>query len=253
MALILHQFPISHYCEKVRWALDYKGLDYQLKNYLPGTHTKKMKAMGSDTSVPVLEHDGYSVQGSAQIINYLEEQFPEQALTPQDPQLKAKALEWEAFCDEEIGPHVRRFCYDTLLHHRSLVVPLLSHQGPIWGAPLLHLGFFKLKKLMRGVMRIREPYVSQSRETLEQALDKLQSELADRQYLVGDGFTRADLAAASLLAPLFMPAGYGLDWPERVPEPLNSWIGAHREQLAWPAGLYEAHRQVRRNHPIQAS
>jgi len=242
MSLRLHQFPISHYCEKVRWALDYKGLAYQQKNYLPGTHVKKMRAMGGETSVPVLEHDGHYVQGSAAIISYLDDNFPELPLTPEDPAEREEALKWEAFCDREIGPHVRRFCYDTLLEHRQLVVPLLSHGSPFWGKPLLNLSFPKLKKLMRGVMRIREPYVTESREILERALVALQTRLADREYLAGDSFTRADLTAASLLAPLFMPEGYGLDWPTETPEPLASWVSQHEHQLAWPAQIYSQYR-----------
>jgi hypothetical protein len=35
---ILHQFPISHYCEKTRWNLDAKQLEYRVKNQLPGPH-----------------------------------------------------------------------------------------------------------------------------------------------------------------------------------------------------------------------
>ena len=83
MAIVLHQFPISHYCEKVRWALDYKGVDYRLKNHLPGLHLKKMKAVAPFSSVPVLEHDGHYVHDSAAIISYLDTQFPARSLTPQ--------------------------------------------------------------------------------------------------------------------------------------------------------------------------
>ena len=38
MSRTLYQFPISHYCEKVRWAMDYKKLEYKAKNLLPGLH-----------------------------------------------------------------------------------------------------------------------------------------------------------------------------------------------------------------------
>jgi glutathione S-transferase len=34
--ITLYQFQFSHYCEKARWALDYKGLAYAPKNLLPG-------------------------------------------------------------------------------------------------------------------------------------------------------------------------------------------------------------------------
>ena len=242
MSLILHQFPISHYCEKVRWALDHKGLAYQAKNYLPGLHLKKIRRMARRSSVPVLEHDGHFVQGSAEILSYLDEQFPEHPLTPGDPALRERALEIERFFDREVGPHVRRFCYDTLLEHPRVVVPLLAQGGPFWARPLLYLVFPKLKSLMRRTMTIREPEVSESRQALEEALQRLPEMLDGGDYLAGEHFSRADMAAASMLAPLFMPPGYGLQWPQRVPEPLASWIAEHRQGLAWAERIRARHR-----------
>ena len=39
----LYQFPISHFCEKIRWTLDYKGLSHKTRNLLPGLHVLKTK------------------------------------------------------------------------------------------------------------------------------------------------------------------------------------------------------------------
>ena len=52
MALKLYQFAISHYCEKIRWALDYKGLNYETVNLLPGQHVKTIRKLtgGPDVS-----------------------------------------------------------------------------------------------------------------------------------------------------------------------------------------------------------
>lgn len=242
MSLNLHQFPISHYCEKVRWALDYKGLDHRLHNHLPGFHVKRIRRMAPRTSVPVLAHDGKVVQGSSDIITHLDEAFPARPLTPSDQAQRNQVLEWERYCDSEIGPHVRRLCYDTLLRHPRQVIPLLAHDGPFWGRPVLRLVFPRLRRTMRRFMAIREPEVTRSREALELALDELNSSLEGRDYLVGGHFTRADLAAASLLAPLFMPAGYGLDWPQSVPSPLRGWVDNHQQQLVWARQMYEHHR-----------
>ena len=46
------------------------------------------------------------------------------------------------------------------------------------------------------------------------ATDRLFGHLEGRRYVVGDRFTRADLTAAALLAPLYRPAKYGLAWPD---------------------------------------
>ena len=242
MALMLHQFPISHYCEKVRWALDHKKLPYRLKNELPGPHLKRMKNIAPMSSVPVLRDGKTVVQGSANIISYLDETFAQYSLTPASPAEREQAAQWEAFCDEEIGPHVRRFCYHTLLEHPNIVQPFFTQGAPFWGKWLVKAAYPKLQQVMRKAMAIREPEVTQSRQCLESALQRLYQEYQQRPYLVGDQFSRADLAAASLLAPLFMPEQYGLAWPDTMPEPLQGWVTSQAQLLIPIERLYEQHR-----------
>lgn len=73
MALRLYQFAISHYCEKIRWALDYKNLNHEITNLLPGQHLNTVQKVtsGASTSVPVLIHDNEVIQGSSSILDYL--------------------------------------------------------------------------------------------------------------------------------------------------------------------------------------
>ena len=56
------------------------------------------------------------------------------------------------------------------------------------------------------------------------SIEKVYAHIKDREYFVGDSFTRADLAMASLLAPLCRTKNYGIEWPEKYPEPLHSTI-----------------------------
>ena len=72
----LYQFPVSHYCEKVRWVLDFKGIQYQKINLVPGPHVRKILQLTAKSQVPVLENGADVIQGSAEIIDYLEEKFP---------------------------------------------------------------------------------------------------------------------------------------------------------------------------------
>ncbi|MBU2254901.1 MAG: glutathione S-transferase N-terminal domain-containing protein, partial [Gammaproteobacteria bacterium] len=69
----LYQFPISHYCEKTRWHLDHKGLDFQVDNLFPGLHRLKSKRLAGIVTLPILK-DGEQVIGdSTQIALYLEQ------------------------------------------------------------------------------------------------------------------------------------------------------------------------------------
>lgn len=250
MSRLLYQFPISHYCEKVRWAMDYKGLDYEVKNLLPGFHLRTTKKMAPKSYLPILidsklktaEQGSQQIQNSHVILNYLDETYPEKSLTPKDPELLQQALEWEKYCDVEIGVHVRCYCYHHLLSHPKIVVPLLTQGGSWLSSLLFKLSFSKIEKIMRKTMRINEESAIQSEAHIQQAIDKLYQAYQKNEFLVGNQFSRADLAAASLLAPLIMPAGYGLDWPETVPETLQNFVDKNEEKLARIRQLYQQYR-----------
>ena len=240
--LILYQFPISHYCEKARWALDYKGLDYEVKNLLPGLHVLKTKKLAPRTSVPILEDDDEVIQGSNHIITYLDEKFPERSLTPEDDRLREEALEWEKYVDSEIGIHVRRCSYYVLLDYPNIVIPFLTHNGPWYGKLFLRVMYPRLRNTMREAMNINAETARKSLEHLSAAIDRVYGHLQDHEFLVGDRFTRADLAAASLLAPLCKPKKYGLDWPERYPDELEVLIDGFGNKLDWVKKVYDAYR-----------
>ncbi len=239
--LNLYQFPISHFCEKARWALDYKRLEHQKTSLLPGAHIAFARKLAGGSSVPILVHDQTVIQGSGAILNHLDRTFPERPLTPEDDELRRAALEWEAFADEEIGVNVRRLCYHVLLEHPDVVIPLFT-QGDPPDAHLLEPNFPSLRTMMREYMNINADTAAASQDRLNRALDRIDEQRNGRDYLVGDGFTRADLTVAALLAPLFQPAGYGLDWPQRTPPDFAALTNRYADRLAWPQRLYRQYR-----------
>jgi len=244
MTITLYQFPISHYCEKVRWALDYKAVPYRIRNLLPGQHIKFIRGVAPRSHVPVIECDGEYVQGSAAIISWLDEHYPGRPLTPTDPALREQALAWERFADAELGGDVRRWCYFTLLEHPRVVLPILTTGTPWLMRPVFRLFFNKLRGLMKKGMNIFPEPAQQSALNLDGALAKLHQGTQGREFLVGETFTRADLAAAALLAPFFMPPEYGVRWPARMPEPLQGWLDARADKLAWAQQIYQQYRRA---------
>jgi len=240
--ITLYQFPISHYCEKVRWALDYKKINHKTVNLLPGLHVMKTKKLAARSSVPILVDDDKVIQGSGEIISYLDKDHPENSLTPVDEQLKANALKWEKYVDKEIGIHVRRCCYHILLEHPDIVIKFFAHQGPWYGKPLLRFMFPKLKTKMRDLMDINEETAEASKVALSIAIDKIYNHLQEHSFLAGNQFSRADLAAASLLAPLRMPEKYGLNWPDKVPSQLATLSEEFKEKTLWVDELYKNYR-----------
>jgi len=242
MSYQLYQFPISHYCEKVRFALAYKGLHYQTRNLVPGMHSRVTSKLGEASSVPILVDGSTVIQDSAAIISYLDEQCPQQALTPRDADRRTEAVAWEQWLDRQVGKDVRLYCYDTLLQHRPLVSGFFCSEGPWWGRVYLALGYGRLAKMMRARMDLTPENAEAALVRIGDALDRLNGVYAERKYLVGDVFTRADLAAAALFAPLFMPKEYGLKWPAQVPEPLGGVMQQLSPQLDWARRIYADHR-----------
>ena len=91
-------------------------------------------------------------------------------------------------------------------------------------------------------MNINEKTAEASKAHLGIAFDKIYSHLQEHSFLVGNQFSRADLAAASLIAPLRMPEKYGLNWPKNVPSQLEELSDEFNEKTKWVDELYKSYR-----------
>jgi glutathione S-transferase len=105
---VLYQFPLSHYCEKARWLLDHKELDYVAHNLIPGFHRAFTYLKSGQYLLPMLKDDKRWVADSTQIALYLDSTYPEHALLRRDEQLREQALEIDKLSGE-LGVHVRRW------------------------------------------------------------------------------------------------------------------------------------------------
>ena len=76
MPITLHRFKISHFSEKARAALDFKGLDYTLVDHVAGPGQLAIYRLSGQRKLPLLEHEGAVVHDSTAIALYLEHAFP---------------------------------------------------------------------------------------------------------------------------------------------------------------------------------
>lgn len=240
--LTLYQFPISHFCEKARWALDYKNLEHSKVNLLPGIHRAKMKKLSGKSQVPVLKHNDHVVQGSAKIIDYLDSVFTHKNLTPDELELKRQASEWENYADNKIGPQVRLVVYHIMLDYPQLVIPMFTQDGPFYGPFLLKKMYPTLQKKMREYMNIDATNAAKFNTELLKTADNLANHYAKHEFMVGDKFSRADLSAAALLAPIVMPDNYGLNWPDEIPQRLLDFSSQFDGKLEWLKDFYRQYR-----------
>jgi glutathione S-transferase len=242
---ILWQLQLSHYNEKVRWALDHKRIAHRRRSLLPGVHAVVTRRLtGTVDTTPVLTLDGQSIGDSTQIIAELERRWPEPPLYPADPAERERALALEEFFDEEVGADVRRAVYHVLLDHPSVVLPLFTHGQPAAARLLLRGAFPVLRVVMRRLLTVTPEAAEVSRERCVAAMERLESEIGRSGYLVGDRFTVADLTAAALLYPAVLPPEFPYPLATEVPAEGRDFIESlgNRPGGQWVAEMYRRHR-----------
>ncbi|MGB5324483.1 MAG: glutathione S-transferase N-terminal domain-containing protein [Pseudomonadales bacterium] len=243
----LYIFAISHYCEKGRWTLDYGGIDYTIKYLAPGPHfrmAKKFKLPGSST--PYVIADNEAIQGTSNIVDWADKNATNgRSLTP-DGALGEQARELEKRIDDVIGVHVRRAFYsESLVEDPVRTKKMLTHNVSFTDKLIVNAIFPRLRKLMMQRMDIGTEQGRESIKILEAEMDWLDGLLADgRKFLVGDSFSRADLAAAALLGRTAQPPQHPLYEHLYTPPKLKVLTTQWRERpcIQWILGLYAQYR-----------
>lgn len=246
-AQILYVFAISHYCEKARWALDHLGIEYDLCHVAPGEHGQIAKRLGAQhTHVPYLSVGEQVVQGSANIIDWADgaTSDPERRLTPVTDLGECQRIEKRI--DDIAGVHLRRYYYsEALVEHPQTVRPIFTRDLPLRKKLLITMAWGKIRKLMIARMDLGAEQGQESRDIVAGELDWVDEMFADgREYLVGNRLSRADIAVASLLSPLAMPAQHPtykyIQHPPRLALDVAGWES--RPSIQWVRALYEKHR-----------
>jgi glutathione S-transferase len=245
----LVQLEISHYSEKVRWALDHKRVPHVRRSPLPGSHIPIAFALtrGESITLPLLQMDGRTISDSTAILAAIEERYPDPPLYPADPEQLRRALELEDFFDEELGPHARLLPFHELSNEPAMFaeVAAAAVPGPLGNAKgLLGLYARTYTGLRFGVRD--KAAAATAREKIVAALDLLEAELAANggEFLVGESFSVADLTAASLFYPVVGPDEGPL--PADVPTPpalerFRAEIG-DRPGYLWVEETFRRHR-----------
>jgi len=241
---VLWQFALSHYVEKVRWALDLKHVPHVRRSLLPGLHINRVKKMTGQTAVPVLELNGAAIHDSSAILREVEKTWPEPPLYPSDPIEREHAVELEDYFDEGLGVYIRQWFYFLLLPYSTIIATLFVGHSDIFHRLVFRAIFPRVRPRMISYMKIYPDEAEAARQGTIAAMDRIGRELQPSGYLVGDHFTVADLTAAALLWPLVMPK----EFPYRLPTKFPAMFIKEREQLAnhpaatWAAGIYRNHR-----------
>jgi glutathione S-transferase len=191
--IVLHQFEISPFCDKVRRILHVKRIPYEVREVPPSRTFTSVRRVNRIGKLPALEDDGRVVADSTDIAHYLEQRFPDPPLLPKHPLERALVHVLEDWADESLY-FVEMTLRFGLPHNRRRFLPeLVKYEAPWFRrvAPLVLPPIFALTVRAQGVGRKPTAMLVADLERHVAAIDGL---VGDGAWLVGNQLTLADVA-----------------------------------------------------------
>jgi len=202
---ILITIPLSHYCEKARWALDRVALPYREEPHAPLLH-RLATTRNDGGTVPVLVHGSSRFIDSSAILKHADAVCGGDLLYPGDAGLRREVETLEELFDTELGPHTRRWTYAHLLPQAKLLRSVWSRGVPRFEASIVPVMTPLVRSLVRTGYKITPDSVQRSLERVRGVFRQMDERLRDGpRYLAGGRFTAADLTFAALAAPVLFP------------------------------------------------
>jgi len=231
--------PLSHFCEKARWALDRCEFPYREEPHAPLFHLLVVRRK-SDGAVPVLVDGTKRLSDSTDILKHADAFRGGDVLYPLDPTLRSEVEALEDRFDTGLGLHARRWAYGHLLTDPKLVSEVWSRGISRLQAALVPVVAPLVRRLVRSGYRISpegtERSLMQVRQCFQEVGERLRS---GRRFLAGERFTAGDLTFAALAAPLLFPPECRAAHPalEAVPPPMREEVLRLRDTPAGKFGL----------------
>jgi glutathione S-transferase len=250
--LRLITIPISHYCEKARWALERARMPYREQRHVQGIHRLAARQAGGGATVPVLVTPEQVIGESQEILAWVDERTPAQhRLFPAGTQEREQV---ESLCrrfDERLGPKARRLMYVHMLAQRQLALRFNDQGVPTWEDRALRYAWPLVVQLIRRDLGIYPGVEVDDEEAVFGELDFVAERLAGGNggYLCGERFGAADLTFAALSAAVIVPPVYGvsLPQPDVLAPPTAALVNRARAHRAgrFALTLFAEHRRQR--------
>jgi len=244
--LELYQWELSQYSEKVRLILDYKGLDYRKIEVTPGIGQVELFRLTGQKQVPVLKDRNRYIADSTAIAKYLDLEYPDRPLIPQDPKKRGLTLLIEEWADESIGIKGRKALFSAISQDQNFRKSLLPTSVPDVFKSLVEGVPSDLLTVLGSGVGYSPDVIRLAIADLKQDLEALTLLLADSPYLTGDEPTLADLAVAGLSILLKFPNGPYLDLPASIRGkgvPILAENPDYEPFFAWRDRLYAQFRK----------
>ncbi len=252
--LRLISIPFSHYNERARWALDRFAVPYEEIPFLPGLHyvgvwwhTLFRTKIGQSTdrasssySTPVLLLEGRRcICDSGRIARYVSDTYGDanSTLFPVNVDVES----WEQMFHDKLGPDARRLAYFHVMKNQDVMFQVAEQNVSLRQARIFRKAFDRIRPKMFAALKINAEACARSMDTIRETLATVDAALSDgRRFLAGESFSAADLALASLAAPVMgvgredgfaavLPdaSSYSPEFAEFVKECRGSLAGQH--------------------------
>jgi len=233
LSFVLYNAPQSTCSQKVRIALWEKGLEFserKLDLFKGDQLTDAYKKLNPNGVVPTLIHDDEVIIDSSVIIEYLDEAFPENPLSPATPVGRAHMREWMRFFEEVAAPAVRVPSYNRvfLRHFQTMTDEEFIAFGE--SKPLRKDFFLKM-----GRKGYSEDEVRQSENRLRLTIERMESQLQlGEPWLLGD-YSLADICVIPVIVRL-NDIGLSSLWADC--DKVGEWFVRFQEREAFQKCFY---------------
>ncbi len=227
--------PISHYCEKVRWALTKQKISFVEEAHMPPFHVLATSSVGGKLTPVLVTEDG-TFTDSTDILKYLDSIASANVkLFPTSPELRKQVEELEELFDEKLGVATRRWAYSHIISNSQIIKRAWSNGVPFLETMLFPVIFPFMQLLIQKKFDITANSGKEAYIEIQQVFKQVNQILADgRKYLVGDTFSIADITFAALAAPVILPAEHPKSGnnQQELPAEMLSEIKQIRETVA---------------------
>ena len=231
--LHLYHADMSNCSMRVRMVLEEKNLpwtSHHLDLRKKEAVTPEYFGIHPQGLVPTLVHDGVVHIESNDIIEYLDETFPDPPLQPDPPEQREKMRDWLRTATEIHLPAVK-----TVIYTRKIgkVLRKNAEEDAKYRALQRDPELLAFHAAATSGNGLPQEDVDKAAATLFRLFDKVETELSAHQWLVGEKFSLADISWVPLHFTLI---GVAFPFEERYPR-VTAWADKIRERPSFQEGI----------------
>ncbi|AKS47142.1 Glutathione S-transferase [Octadecabacter temperatus] len=189
--LHLYHSAYSTCSQKVRLALFEKGLTFDTTEmeFWRGDHlTPEYLAINPNGVVPTLVHDGHPILDSSVIVEYLDDVFPNNKLSPTAPVARANMRSWMRYLEEVPTTAIRVPSFNKVFRQLRIDLSDQELEDEANRRPL-RKGFYQ----EMGREGFNDARYEASLGQLQQTITRMEQALTTNRFLCGDDLTLADI------------------------------------------------------------